>query len=389
MTPRQPRAAALPAAAFVAGVVWAGLLFLCAVTLVGVAGRARAQSSARPAILTGPVTLTLRAPSGPEGTPRQEGVTALPSGSALLTELLNQVEARASAEEELGPAAPGQILAEGAQLRTAAGSAARLDLDDGAILRLGQDATLTLAAIAARGGSPGTALELDTGRLSLLLRGRPVEVRTPLGSTIFHGEFAAIEVLAGGQTLVIDCFRGPCAFQGEAYGEVVSHLMRLTIRAGSAQAEVQDLSPAEVEAFVSLNPEAEALRTLLNTTESPTIQLFGTATPAAPETQAPGFTPLPTQPPSGYPVPGATLAPTAAQAPTASPTLFSAPSTGTPPTPTLEAGTLAVTGTPPTATLQTGTPGTASPSPTGPTPTPSATGGLASPTGTQLFGPYP
>jgi hypothetical protein len=253
VTNPESRSGALPLAALIAGANWTGLLILCILTLVSLAGRARAEEQSAQADSPGVITLTMRAPNTLEGTPRRNGVTALPPGTVILTELLNQVQSRAATSDSLADATPGQILGEAAELETGAGSAARLDFDDGAITRLGAMTSVTLEAIAARGGSPSTVLGLDEGEAWLSLRGRPVEVRTPLGSAIVHGDFAAVEYHANG-LLVIDCFKGPCAFQGQSAGDVVGDLTRLTIGSDGTPSGQQALGESEVQAFVDVNP---------------------------------------------------------------------------------------------------------------------------------------
>ena len=65
-------------------------------------------------------------------------------------------------------------------MRTDTGSAARLDFDDGAVLRFGENTNITLETIASRGGSAATRLSLEGGQVWLSLRGRGAEARASL-----------------------------------------------------------------------------------------------------------------------------------------------------------------------------------------------------------------
>jgi FecR protein len=391
-----PRPTALPFAALAAAGIWLSLLGLCVLTFVVASGRAGAQGT-EPA-LAGAVTLTFRPPEGTLATAQRDLSATLPPGSAVLTELANSVEFRSSSADALSPAYPGLVLGEGGELQAGPASAARLDFDDGAVVRLGPNTMVSLEAIAARAGSPSTRLGLQAGQVWADLRSRPLEVSTVLGTGAAHGAFAEFvyqpgpSSSLGDDVLTINCFKGPCSFASLGMNEFVGDLTRLTISGETRTLAEAPLTAADVQTFIRNNPEGQSLTALLGGGSLPTQPVI-TVTRSLGATEPLLPTPQPTLP--AYPGPQETARETSTlaatptpQTPTAtvetetpSPTAGSeTPGTGTPGTGTPETGTPGTgtpqTGTPGTGTPTTGTPGTGTPgtgTPATPSPTPTET----------------
>ncbi|MDH5606733.1 MAG: hypothetical protein OEY93_07585, partial [Anaerolineae bacterium] len=74
--------------------------------------------------------------AGAGGVSRSEKPAVLEPGlSAALVEFEGQVEAKSALEDQFSPASLGYVLTAGSQLQTGADSRARVDFEDGTILR--------------------------------------------------------------------------------------------------------------------------------------------------------------------------------------------------------------------------------------------------------------
>jgi hypothetical protein len=384
----------LPFAVLAAAGIWLGLLGLCVLTFVVASGRAGALGT-EPAS-AGAVTLTFRPPEGTLATAQRDLSATLPPSSAVLTELANSVEFRSSSAAALSPAYPGLVLGEGGELQVGPGSAARLDFDDGAVVRLGPYTTVSLEAIAARAGSPSTRLGLKGGQVWANLRSRPLEVSTVLGTGTAHGAFAEFVYQLGPSSslsddvLTINCFKGPCSFASLGVNEFVGDLTSLTISGEKRTLAEEPLTAADVQRFIRNNPEGQSLMALVSGGSVPTqpavtvTRSLGATEPLRPTSQPtlpayPGPQ-VPARETSTLPATPTLETPTATvETETPSPTAGSetpetpgTPGTGTPETGTPGTGT-PQTGTPGTGTPTTGTPGTGTPGTPTATPTPTNT----------------
>jgi hypothetical protein len=90
---------------------------------------------------------------------------------AVLGQVVNQVQARASSVLPFSQVAAGMALGPGSQLQTSARSMARLDFPNGSFLRLAPDSEMTLDSSAAQSDEIITRARLSLGKLWAILSG--------------------------------------------------------------------------------------------------------------------------------------------------------------------------------------------------------------------------
>jgi LysM repeat protein len=238
--------------------------------------------------------------------------------SAAVSEIVNVVEARAAEAEAFAPVSLGYTLQAGGGVRTGVASKARLDFNDGSIVRLAESSTFVMLAAAATDLGLIARLQLEAGKLWVSLMGGTLEVETPVGVAAVRGSFAVIHYRPGDpgdpddDLLVLDCLEGSCAAQNENVDASLGNLERVVLnRVASLRLP---LTSADVEAFLIENPESQGL--------SPTL----TAAPPATDTPAPTATDTAVPSPTFT----ATFLPTATFPPTETPFLTATPIVGVP-----------------------------------------------------------
>jgi len=127
-------------------------------------------------------------------------MTSTPSKSvrtAILSEIVNIVEARAAEAETFTPASDGLALDVGSHVRTGDASRVRLDFSEGTILRAAQNSSFAVQVLGASQENPVTRLAFEAGKLWVSLTDGTLEVETPIGVAAVHGSFAVFEYNPG------------------------------------------------------------------------------------------------------------------------------------------------------------------------------------------------
>jgi len=230
----------------------------------------------------------------------------------------NDVKVRASEAEDLRQATIGDSLDVGGQLRTGDSSKARLDFNNGAIVRIGPSSSFLVQNISGSGGGVLTRLRIEIGKIWVSLTSGTVEVETPIGVASVRGSYAVFQYDPGNpnkptdDVLIVSCIEGECNVKNNSQNETAGNLEEITLK-GNGQLTVTVLTGDNVEEFIRNNPEeGEAIRaTLTAAAPSPTATDTETATPEPtntrrPATRVPPPTPAPTATPADTPVPSCT-----------------------------------------------------------------------------------
>jgi LysM repeat protein len=201
--------------------------------------------------------------------------------SATVREIVRVVEARPALDQPFASIPAGYVLRPGGQVRTGEASRARLDLSDGAILRLAQNSTFALEDIrplsADSSGGLLARLQLEAGRIWVSLTDGVLHVETPVGVASVRGSFAVVQYGPGDPAspdddlLVLDCLEGICTAQNESVDAQLGNLERIVLnRIASLR---QPLTDADVQAFLQVNPESLDLVMTLTAAPSPSAEL--------------------------------------------------------------------------------------------------------------------
>jgi LysM repeat protein len=242
----------------------------------------------------------------------EERPTSPPSDtSALVSEVVNLVEARSAEANDFAKVNDGYALDLGGQLRTGDESTARLDLTGGAILRLGSNSLFTVEDVAVDNAL--VRLQLAFGKLWVSLAGGELEVATPVGSASVRGSFGVIEYDKLLDVLTLKCLEGKCVFENENFSQQLGNLQQVQLTNRGQGLVLTPLTLDDVQEYLDANPDQgpALLATLLaapTATRSPE-----TLVPTSPtRTFIPVNTDTPAPPP---PLPTATLAPVTAPPP--------------------------------------------------------------------------
>lgn len=148
--------------------------------------------------------------------PEEEINTSLSAG---LSELEGRVEIKQAEEGEFSPAEDGSMLHLNGQLQTGDEGKVRLDLSTGTILRVSPSSLFTLVANEEVEGGLATKIQLELGRIFIILNGGSTEVETPSGVASVRGSHQMVEFDPVTGNVTVTCLTGMCTAKNQA-GEV-------------------------------------------------------------------------------------------------------------------------------------------------------------------------
>lgn len=142
-----------------------------------------------------------------------------------VTEIKGTVEVKANGSAAFSPAAVGQELHQGDELRTGTDGRVTFMLDDGTAAILTENATLTMTTISGTTESPITKFFLDGGEIVTLHDGKlakdaAYEVETPSGVAAIRGSSLVVHYDAKTKTMTAACLEGTCQIK-QPDGEVI------------------------------------------------------------------------------------------------------------------------------------------------------------------------
>lgn len=192
------------------------IISLCALSAL-ILSACAAPPSPTPSLAPAPSATVLVPTPIPSATPT---ATPAPNNAAQLMELVNIVDSRLNASSEWAEAVESQSLFEGGGVRTGEGSAARIDLAGGSIVRLAAESSFQLEAFPVATENPITRLLLSSGKvfiaLGSLVAGQTIEVETPVGVASVRGSILGVVLDTETGEVVVGCLEGHCALSNEA-----------------------------------------------------------------------------------------------------------------------------------------------------------------------------
>jgi copper(I)-binding protein len=226
-----------------------------------------------------------------------------------LASLEGSLQSRASAGSPYSQAQAGQVLAQGAALKSGPDGKARLQVQPGnTFIYMAENTQFTLVDPGNPQEAGAARLSLEIGKLWIVLGSGSLEVQTPAGTASVQG--SEMSVGYDGSTVTVTCLEGHC---GVSAGEASKNLTRgqaCDVSASGADIQVRSLTAAETVDWAENVPEAEEIVSATETympeaaSFTPTLEL--TATP----TDLPTFTDTPTASETPLPTSTDTLPPT-------------------------------------------------------------------------------
>ena len=179
--------------------------------------------------------------------------------SAKLSELAGIVEVRNTAQDKFNQVNDGYILKAIQQLQTKEESRARLDLSTGSIIRLGQRTIFSLDTPAADSGGVLSRIELQVGRVWVVLNGGSLAVNTPGGLASVRGSYMSVWVKSGSNEIIVCCLEGSCTYQNAGGIVSISTGQKIISTDTNVTPAVQPMDQADIQDWQNNSPESSVI----------------------------------------------------------------------------------------------------------------------------------
>lgn len=219
--------------------------------------------------------------SSPTPTTTVENTATPIPRTAILSELLNQVEARQDAQQvDWQTATDGQQISVGGGAKTSNESRVRIDTSEGTIVRVAPNSEFELTVFSPQVTNPATRLKLAFGKLWALALGitepDAFEIETPTGSATVRGSLMSVDQDSATGRMLVTCLEGACRLSNPAGASVdlAAGEQSEIPAAGLAPLPARPMDRAQLEDWLSNFPEAlAAARRLLEQLPTPTPTL--------------------------------------------------------------------------------------------------------------------
>ena len=225
--------------------------------------------------------------------------------TANLSEISGEVKVLKQLEGVFKDAVADTQIEEQDQVLTGEDGRVRMDLSNGTIIRLSPLSNFTLTSIEDTPEGPLTRLQLNIGRLWIILRGGVVEVDTPSGLASVRGSYLHVWVDPETDEAGVTCLEGECTL-GNSGGTVALVAGQSAKIVGEFSPPVADaMTDEDVAEWIAGNPEA----TLVVIPLTQTVAAYqGQALPES-KTNTPTMTPTVTTTPKDTSTPTITGTP--------------------------------------------------------------------------------
>jgi hypothetical protein len=174
------------------------------------------------------------------------------------------------------------------QLQTKEKSRASLDLTSGSIVRLGQNNIISLDPPAAGGDGVLSRLELQVGRVWVILNGGALDVNTPGGLASVRGSYMSVWVKKDSNEIIVCCLEGSCSYQNAGGIVNLTTGQKIISTDTNVAPAVQPMDQADIQDWQDNSPESSVIIPQvvpLVATSTPTIAPTISSTP----TPYPGY----------------------------------------------------------------------------------------------------
>jgi hypothetical protein len=182
---------------------------------------------------------------------------------ANISELAGKVELKQAGQPSFIPANTGDQVGVNGQVQTGSDGRTRLDLSSGTIIRVSPSSLFTLTVNEEVQGGLLTKIELELGKIFIILNGGSAEVNTPTGVAAVEGSYLKVEFDPATGTLTLTCLEGNCSVTTPS-GEKKSFTdgQKIVIHKDASGNWVLDegpMSPEDFQEWLDNNPEAKDL----------------------------------------------------------------------------------------------------------------------------------
>jgi len=136
--------------------------------------------------------------------------------TAELSEIVGGVLARDAQQTAFSQVAAGYVLGLLGQIQTESNGKVRLDFSTGTLMRLGPGTLFTLQAPKTDSAGVLNRLQMDVGKLWIILRGGTLQVDTPSGVAAVQGSLMSVDFGATDGNVRVTCLEGHCSLTNPA-----------------------------------------------------------------------------------------------------------------------------------------------------------------------------
>jgi len=140
----------------------------------------------------------------------------VPALDATITDLSGSVNAKQPSDQKFTAATVGMALLPAGQVKTSDNGRARLDLSSGTVVRIAPSTLFTLESNVPTQKGPSTVLNLNLGKLFIILKGGNLDVGTPSGVASVRGSYMMVYVDLYTHSTIITCLEGHCSASNPA-----------------------------------------------------------------------------------------------------------------------------------------------------------------------------
>jgi hypothetical protein len=236
--------------------------------------------------------------------------------TAKITELSGKVQLQKASVGEFKPAIKDTLLFANDQVLTGEDGRARIDLENGTIIRLSPLSNFVLKQIGTSDQNALTRLQLNIGRLWIILNGGELEVDTPSGMASVRGSYLHVWVDPLTEFTNITCLEGICRLENAGGNITLVAGHTASIKGAGNAPQSGRMSHTDVAEWLNANPEAtEVVVPLTQTvaagkdtplpeaktlTPTPTATFGPSATPTVSPTPTKTLLAVDCGPPSGW-----------------------------------------------------------------------------------------
>ncbi len=134
-----------------------------------------------------------------------------PVRAATLSDLVGDVQVRATATAPFAPAVAGLELPAGAEVKTGADGRVRIELTEGTVVRLIENSQFGLAAVSQDASDPSTKVTLAFGSVFAVLAGGSLDIETAAGVASVRGSQLGVGIVPGAAGVDVSCMEGTVA----------------------------------------------------------------------------------------------------------------------------------------------------------------------------------
>jgi hypothetical protein len=178
--------------------------------------------------------------------------------NATLNEIQGDVSAKQPQAAEYSPAEDGLTLETGGEVQTGDDGRTRVNLSNGTFFRAGPSSHFVLQTLEDDNGDPLTRLQLEFGRVWVILTAGTLEIETPSGLASVRGSYLYVESRPD-ESVKITCLEGNCSLKNDAGSAELVAGQAATVTDENSAPQTGDMAEEDFEEWLRVNPEAQEI----------------------------------------------------------------------------------------------------------------------------------